>query len=412
MTKTCSRCKTAYPLDRFQRDSSQSSGLKSRCKECCSNLRPRKRGESVRCPEVPLVEAGLGKSCLDELELGPAGIAPIAPTTAEEAHQAAPEGYAVKGVSTLYDGAGNVKQQWVKTNQLQADAMRALEAAIAEMVAPIRGASELVPAPQHSNEDLLCAIPIGDAHVGLYTWAVETGEDFNLEIAERNLFAAVDRLIDMAPPAATLLLCNLGDFLHGDDSTNRTAKSGHALDIDTRWSKVIGVAIRVKRRCIDRGLQKFGRVINWDVEGNHDPTSSVMLRHVMQALYEKEPRVTVDMTPGKFHYLRFGSNLIGATHGDTVKLPELAGIMACDRPQDWGETKYRHWYSGHVHHSRLQEHPGVIVESFRTLAPKDSWHAGQGYRSGQDLTLDVFHRRWGRINRHIIGIEQIIAEAA
>jgi hypothetical protein len=312
----------------------------------------------------------------------------------------------------LYGASGEVVQQWVKTNANQASAVRALEVAIAEMVDPIRGTSEPVAAPQHSNDDLMCAIPIGDAHVGLYTWAVETGEDFNLEIAERNMFAAVDHLIDMAPPAATLLLCNLGDFLHGDDSTNRTAKSGHALDIDTRWSKVIGVAIRVKRRCIDRGLQKFGRVINWDVEGNHDPTSSVMLRHVMQALYEKEPRVTVDMTPGKFHYLRFGSNLIGATHGDTVKLPELAGIMACDRPQDWGETKYRHWYSGHVHHSRLQEYPGVIVESFRTLAPKDSWHAGQGYRSGRDLTLDVFHKRWGRINRHIVGIEQVVSEAA
>lgn len=403
--KRCSKCQRELPLSEYQRDASQACGVRARCKEC-SKGRIRRKGESVRCPEAPLVD---GDADYESLELGPAG---IAPTTTEEAHQAAPEGYAVKGVSTLYDADGQVKQVWVKTNQLQADALKAFEKACASLANPLRGMAEPVAAPQYADEDLLCVIPIGDAHIGAYAWAAESGDDFNLEIAERNMFTAVDHLIALAPPAATLLIVNLGDFLHGDDPSNRTAKSGHALDIDTRWSKVIGVGIRTKRRCIDRGLEKFRRVIDWNVAGNHDPNSAVMLRHVMQALYEKEPRVEVDMTPGKFHWLRFGTSLIASTHGDTVKLADLGPIMACDRPQDWGETTHRHWYTGHVHHDRSLEFPGVIVESFRTLAAKDAWHAGQGYRSGRDLKLDVFHRRWGRINRHVIGIEQIIAEAA
>src|SRR4051812_26097529 len=36
---------------------------------------------------------------------------------AEAAHHAAPASFSVKGVSTLYSAEGEVKQQWVKTNQ-------------------------------------------------------------------------------------------------------------------------------------------------------------------------------------------------------------------------------------------------------------------------------------------------------
>jgi hypothetical protein len=347
-----------------------------------------------------------------DIELGPAGIAPIAPVTTEEAHQAAPEGFHVKGVSTLYDGAGNIVQQWIKTKQEETALLEAFEKAVKRIAEPVVSLADPRPVPAHALEDLLCVVPVGDSHIGMHAWGVETGDDFDLEIAERNMAEAFDRLLALAPAAETLLLIDLGDVVHSDDPSNRTAKSGHALDVDTRWSKVIEVVIRVWRRCIDRALTKFGRVISWNVGGNHDPNSAVVLRHVFRAMYEREPRVTVELTPGKYLWHRFGETLIGSTHGDTVKLPDLPSIMACDRAKDWGETKFRHWYTGHVHHDQTKEYRGCVVETFRTLAPKDAWHAAQGYRSGRDIKLDVFHRRWGRINRHIVGIEQITSEAA
>jgi hypothetical protein len=403
--KACTRCHKVKPPDYFQRNASTPSGRRSICKQC-----EKERRGVIGKPDnsgAPVVEPGLDESRLDDLELGPAGIAPIAPVTPEEAHRAAPEGYHVKGVSTLYDGAGGIKQQWVKTDQDLVDRIRAFEKAIDRICGRTDGRAEPVSAPEFVEDDLLCLVPFGDPHIGLYAWAAESGDDFDLEIAECNMVNAVDHLITLAPPAATLVLLNLGDFYHGDSSTNQTPQSGHPLDIDTRWEKVIDVGISIKERCINRGLEKFRNVIDVNVEGNHDPTSSIMLRRVMRATYRNEPRVTVDTTPGKFYWHRFGASLIGSTHGDSAKLADLPGIMACDRARDWGETKYRHWYTGHVHHDSSREAHGVIVETFRTLAPKDAWHASKGYRSGQDLKLDVFHRRWGRINRHTVGIEQI-----
>ena len=86
--------------------------------------------------------------------------------------------------------------------------------------------------------------------------------------------------------------------------------------------------------------------------------------------------------------------------GDTVKMANLPGVMACDRSEDWGQTTHRYWYQGHIHHEDRKEFPGVVVEAFRTLAARDAWHAGQGYRAGRDMNLIVHHKDYGEIERH------------
>lgn len=320
-----------------------------------------------------------------------------------------PDGYHVKGVSTYYGADGELKGQWVKSQRDQEHRLEALLEAIQQMVEPFTALADPVPAPRGSDDELLAVYPMGDPHLGMHAWAAETGANFDLQIAERSLVAAVDHLVELAPPAREALVISLGDFFHSDNSSHTTARSGHALDVDTRWSKVLGVGLRTMRRIIDRALTKHERVTVICEIGNHDDHSSVMLALALSQFYEREPRVTIDTSPSKFHWYRFGANLVGTTHGDTVKLVDLPGIMACDRAADWGETEHRYFYVGHVHHDRAIERPGCIVETFRTLAPKDAWHAGQGYRAGQDMKCDVLHRKWGRVNRHTVGIRQIFS---
>jgi hypothetical protein len=127
----------------------------------------------------------------------------------------------------------------------------------------------------------------------------------------------------------------------------------------------------------------------------------------MKAHFHYEPRVVIAPNPSMFHYHEFGTNLLGITHGHTVKANALPGIMANDQAPAWGRTKQRYWYCGHVHHESKKEYPGCIVETFRTLAPKDAWHAGQGYRAGQSMVCDVVHKTRGRIMRHEVGVESL-----
>ena len=323
-----------------------------------------------------------------------------------------PEGFHVKGVSTYYGPDGEVRGQWVKSNKDEDLKLTLLMDAVQHLAEPFRGKSTRVREPTDTESDLMCIYPMGDPHLGMYAWAEETGEDFDLQIAERDLVSAVDQLVGLAPKTDEALIINLGDFFHADTQDARTRKSGNPLDTDTRWAKVLAVGIRTMRRCIDRALRKH-RIVHVICEiGNHDDHSAIMLALCLQQFYENNPRVKVDTSPQRFHWFRFGENLIGVTHGDGTKARELPGIMANDRKRDWGETTFRYWYTGHIHHDTLKEYPGCIVETFRTLASRDAWHHNAGYRSGRDMKCDVLHRKYGRINRHTVGIRQIWGDHA
>lgn len=321
-------------------------------------------------------------------------------------HPVAP-GFLLKGTSTLYDGDGNLRAQWVKTREDQS--LETLREAIEGLAEPFQGVAKPVAKPRRTADDTLSVYPIGDAHVGMYAYAAETGQDFDLHIAETDLCAAVDRLVAVAPASTTALIINVGDYFHSDTSDNRTMQSGHALDVDTRWSKVLGVGIRAMRRCIEMALEKHAKVRIINAAGNHDKHTSTVLSAVLEAFYSREPRVEVDMSPAAYRYHRFGKVLIGVAHGDKTKPEALGPIMASDQASAWGETQHRYWITGHVHHRRVFELPGCLVESFRTLAARDAWTADSGYRSGRDMNCIVMHREHGEIERHRVDVAMLKA---
>lgn len=308
--------------------------------------------------------------------------------------------FVVKGTSTLYDDAGNTKLQWVKTKLDSQQVEQAVREWIEGLTQEAKGMSPLIVPPKHTTSDLLAVYPIGDPHIGMYSWAAETGADFDANIAERQIQGAVDRLVSSAPPAETALIIELGDLIHADNSKNMTMRNNNTLDVDTRWGRVMQIGLRIPIYAVKRALTKHKKVLVRLVKGNHDEHSSYAIALALDAYFHNNPRVTVDLSPAEHWYYRFGKVLIGVTHGDKAKFPKMPGIMACDRPQDWGATKYRHWYQGHIHHEHREEFPGCVVEAFRTLAARDAWHAGEGYRAGRDMCLIVHHKEFGEIERH------------
>lgn len=328
----------------------------------------------------------------------------------EAAHSAAPEHFHVKGVSTLYGAEGEIKQQWVKTRS--DDEEKATQALIDAIKAVFAEAPRVAPAeaPLKSNADLLTVYPIGDHHVGMHSWAEETGNDYDLKLAEDLLLGAMERLVLSAPPSELAIINDVGDYFHVNDKTNRTPASGHILDTDSRYSKIIRVGVKILRRCVDMALTKHARVILEIKPGNHNPDAYVVLQVALGLLYENEPRVTVTQSPAWYTYFRFGKCLIGFTHGDKSKMEGLGETMAADRPKDWGDTIHRYWYTGHIHTRKVLEGKGWTVESFRTLAPGDGYAVGAGYRSGRDMNAIVLDKEHGEVERHRVDVSQLEAK--
>jgi hypothetical protein len=277
------------------------------------------------------------------------------------------------------------------------------------MAEPYKATVKPIKGPKHGESDLLNVIPIGDSHVGMFAWKPETGESFDLKIVERNTVNAIASVLKSAPKAEHCCLINVGDYFH-EDGRGTTTK-GTPVDTDGRWPKVVEVGLRIFRKSIDLALKTHKRVTVICAIGNHDAQISVLLATMLSLMYERENRVTINTAPTKHHYLSHGKCLFGVTHGDTGKQADLPLIMAGDRPQEWADSVFRHWYCGHVHHDTVKEYRGCTVETVRTLAPADKWHVGQGYKSGRDIKCDTWHKEYGRINRITRNIVQIEAES-
>lgn len=311
-------------------------------------------------------------------------------------------GERIIGVSTRYDADREFAGEWVKTKRDPATegAIDAITAAFDQYT----GQAGKIPAPKTAGGDLLTIYNIADHHLGLYAWGDETGNDYDLDIGANLLRATVRQLIEMAPASHTAVILNLGDFFHSDNQDNQTARSGHSLDVDTRFSKVLQTGVALMVECIQMALTKHKRVIVRCLPGNHDDHTALALSVALAAFFSKEKRLDIDTDPGRFWFHQFGKVLLAATHGDKTKLADMPGIMAATRHEDWGRSQYRYAFSGHIHHQTRVEKHGAICETMPTLAAKDAYSAGHGYTSNRAMISITYHKDRGEYLRHTVNV--------
>lgn len=312
-----------------------------------------------------------------------------------------PEGYRLKGTSTLYGEDGKPKLQWVKStidHERQEELAREIARSMAREIEP-RAPVTLEGMP---NANLMTIYPIVDAHIGMMAWGKEVGADYDLAIARERTIRAFEYLVECSQPSGTCVIANLGDFFHSENMEGMTSRSKNVLDMDSRFGKMIDVGVEVIIAMIDAALRKHKTVHVVNLRGNHDETASQVMNSCMVAMYRENERVLVDPSPSVFKYQRFGNVLVGMHHGHATKMDGLPMVMASDRAKDWGDTEHRFWLTGHVHHrsKMATEKAGCSVESFRTLIPADSHAHDHGYRSMSQAVAIVYHREYGEVTRH------------
>lgn len=312
-----------------------------------------------------------------------------------------PPGQILKGVSAYVDNDGRVRQQWIKTKTDGATVD--LVNVLTDTFKAYRGRSQLVPPPRRIERDILSVYPIADPHIGMLSWRPQTGADYDLKIAIERLLDCSSSLVAKAERSREGLIVNLGDWYHANDQRNVTPRSGHQLDVDGRWYKVLQAGVKTMMRLIDLALAKHERVEVVNIPGNHDPEAACAQALALSTFYANNKRVKIAF-PSDIYYRRFGNTLLGAAHGDKAPPSRLAMAMAVDERKAWGETAY-HWFMfGHIHKDKLDTIGDVRVEAFSTIADKDNHASGGAWRSAQALNVVTLHKRDGEIGRHRVNI--------
>lgn len=321
--------------------------------------------------------------------------------------------YRAKKVAVYNRATESTPAHWL-SGVADEQAIEEINNSIAEGVLEgIRGKSKAYKTPTRTDSNLLNAIIIGDAHIGLLAHGIETLDgDFDLKICQAQIKAAVDYLMRYAPPAEEGLLVNVGDWFHANDPSFNTPRGGNKLDVDGRHHKTFYIGGLLQRYIIDSMLKRHKHVTVINAKGNHDFDIAKYMGTALGFYYENNDRVTVQPTIGDFNYFRFGKNIIQVNHHENCKPEKLAALMFKHQREAMAECIWRYCWGGHVHHKRVFDitELDVTFESFRNLAPSDAWHASHGYQSPKMMTRKTLHRDFGEIDQGYVNHLMLEAE--
>jgi hypothetical protein len=322
-----------------------------------------------------------------------------------------PAGHTVKGVSALVDAQGRVIQQWTKTNEDRASQIIALRTMVDTLKEDLPRI-EPTAGPAWINADLLNNYIICDSHFGMLSWKEETGADYNLRIAEQLLLDWFSAAIAMSPAAHTGVFAQLGDLAHHDSLESVTPAHRHVLDADSRLQKIIRVIIRVIRQIISMLLKKHQHVHIIMASGNHDPASSAWLREMLAAMYENEPRISVDSSPSLYYAYEWGKTALFYHHGHKRNVSNVDTVFAGMFREMYGRCTKSFAHIGHLHSDEGKTTNLMKVERHETLAAPDAFAAGGGWLSGRSAKVITYTKNGGEVFRSILSPEMVAGRYA
>ncbi len=311
----------------------------------------------------------------------------------------------VMGKVTVQRGPGGVERVWERQSpDAEVTASLIREGVRAFMETPIVTPAFACPDPSY---DVVPWIQIGDAHIGMLAHEAEAGAAFNVQIAEREMCAAFRLLIDQIEPCERIVVNDLGDRDHIENTEKLTARSRVPLDAE-RPRLMIRTSSKVMRFVIDLALTKARNVDVIINQGNHSRFGDLYMNELLTVAYAESGRVNVIDNESVFIGYRMGKTLVMTHHSDRCPVERLAGVMMSDFKQDFAETTFHYIDIGHIHHkTAVKERDGIVIESWNTLARGDKWHKESGYRARQSMSLVFRSRTYGDIGRRTVPIQMV-----
>lgn len=318
----------------------------------------------------------------------------LAYENAGEGIQKALEATKLSDIGTLHSG-------WLKTDDaslyfVQPKAGEQSVSDVVETVRELTNGIDPVPEiqrPHISLKQMVTIYPVADAHFGL------RGESYDLEVAKKRMRQGMEQCVSGSLQSAEAIILDVGDLTHADDTNYQTPRSKHPLDMSSTQYEALDAAISTLCCCIEMAAQHHKRVRVRILRGNHNENSYLAVMFALHERYRDNERIHIERTPSDFFVYRFGSCLFAAHHGDKAKPERLVMHMAHEWAEDWGKSKWRYYFTGHLHHAKLQDVGGVQVEQLRAVTGRDPYASSHGYVASPQMQAITYHQDRGEISR-------------
>jgi hypothetical protein len=246
------------------------------------------------------------------------------------------------------------------------------------------------PSPKKIRGDKhLLQFHLNDAHFGKRCWMPESGDNYDLRIADetyRNGFAdLLEKSMRYAKSVDRIWLRPGDDFFHVNDLQGLTGNETRVESTDDRFPKVFSVGVKFWIDIVNQLLSIAPVCIDW-IPGNHDPHTSWHLAKLLSHVFDGNKHVTVDLSQRARKYRRYGITVVGMCHGEKVKESKLPSLMASEaRHLIDANVVFREFHLGHMHIARQMEFrtedslPNMTIRRFPSLCGTDGWHDQQGF---------------------------------
>lgn len=223
-------------------------------------------------------------------------------------------------------------------------------------------------------------IGLYDVHLGKFAWNKETGNDYDLKIAETLYRKTLDDLLAKANVyrIKKIIIVFGNDFYHYDNM-EKTTSGGTPQDTDTRlhkmYAKGLDLAFETVEKCLAIAPVEF-----YYVPSNHDKLMGYFASETIYRCYKGNPRMTyINVNPIARKYVRIGNALIGLTHGEKETKENIKTVMQVEEPIQWAETLVHEFHSGHFHSLKKEESNGLMIWNLPSITATDVYHHEKGW---------------------------------
>lgn len=244
----------------------------------------------------------------------------------------------------------------------------------------------IIKEPNDNGRMLEISVP--DLHFGKWAWFGESGDDYDMDTAERLFHWVIEyTLHKAAKEPVSRILFPLGNDLFNADNLSGTTTKGTPQDNHGRLFQHVQ---RVRQMCVT-AVDRMACVAPVDVlmvPGNHDGVVTTLLGEILAAWYRNHKHVSIDADAKSRKYAKFGSVLLGFAHGNQERVDSLPLLMPNEMRHVWGDIVYAEWHLGHEHRKKemkflpVNEIGGVRLRYIPSLSATDAWHYGKGYAHG------------------------------
>lgn len=239
-----------------------------------------------------------------------------------------------------------------------------------------------------SKENILL-ISIPDYHVGR--------EALSMDIMDKYMSTIANIINKTDINSIEKIVYVIGnDFFNSDNDNYTTTRGTQQFDYNT-WKETWHFGKNLLLHSIEylKELNLPIDVIN--VPGNHDSNRIFYLGDLIDAYYRNDEQVVVNNSSSLFKSLVYGSSLLVFEHGELREV-DYPLVIASEFPKEWGNTKYRYMFCGHLHHTIIKEFRGnCFVKFLPSLAKSSSWELSKGYKTSPKAEACVINKNNGLI---------------